>query len=135
MKLGMTGSRGGMNAEARDALIKFLDNHVPTITEVHHGDCVGADAEFHALALGRGYTIIVHPPYSDSQRAFCKADMVLPRLGYLQRNNQIVKKTDAMVAIPNTSTEVVRSGTWATIRTARALNRPLAVILPNGDLL
>jgi predicted Rossmann fold nucleotide-binding protein DprA/Smf involved in DNA uptake len=39
--------------------------------------------------------------------------------GYMARNDAIVAHSDVLLAFPRTREEVVRSGTWATIRRAR----------------
>lgn len=39
--------------------------------------------------------------------------------GYMVRNDAIVAHSDVLLAFPQTCTEVLRSGTWATIRRAR----------------
>jgi len=48
---------------------------------VHHGDCVGSDARFHAIcreALGDAVRIVVHPPENPALRAFMPGDEVPP---------------------------------------------------------
>lgn len=47
------------------------------IARAHHGDCMGADKQFHELAKELGATVIVvHPPEDDKKRAFCKGDII-----------------------------------------------------------
>lgn len=45
MKLGMSGSQGGVSEFRVTHMYKFLCENI--IEEVNHGDCVGADAHFH----------------------------------------------------------------------------------------
>lgn len=45
--------------------------------------------------------------------------------GYMKRNDALVKAADILVAFPETSTEQLRSGTWATIRRARTSGVPV----------
>jgi hypothetical protein len=106
-------------------------------SEAHHGDCVGADEQFHdILTEGLGWTIVIHPSSSDALRAY-KGEgefdtIILPPKPPLQRNHDIVDASDLMIACPNEREEILRSGTWATIRYARERHKPLIVILPDG---
>jgi hypothetical protein len=50
----------------------------------------------------------------------------------LERNTEIVKACDVLIATPKEQDEVLRSGTWATIRRARKYDKKLAVIFPDG---
>lgn len=59
MKLGMTGSRDGMSEKAKETLISFLNN--TKIDKVHHGDCLGADREFHDIVSEYKIKTIIHP--------------------------------------------------------------------------
>jgi hypothetical protein len=83
-----------MTGSQRFALARELHSFV--ITEVHHGDCVGADTEFHKLIrhLFPKAKIISHPgfPESDSRRANNACDEIrpIPKGGPLKRNRHIV---------------------------------------------
>lgn len=57
--------------EQRAALVQLLVGLQPT--ELHHGDCVGADADAHRLAREHLTTtrIVVHPPDNPVKRASC----------------------------------------------------------------
>jgi predicted Rossmann fold nucleotide-binding protein DprA/Smf involved in DNA uptake len=63
----------------------------------------------------RGMTLVMHPPRS-----------------FLERNHDIVDASEVLVAIPKETEEVLRSGTWATIRYAHKLRRRVMIIYPNG---
>lgn len=98
---------------------------------VHHGDCIGADAAMHIIA--RDYlnkVVVIHPPTDDAKRAFCKWDILLGAKPYLDRNHDIVDRSEVMIACPGEHNEVLRSGTWATIRYARKLKKPIIIIKP-----
>jgi hypothetical protein len=103
---------------------------------LHHGDCIGADAQAHAIARSLGIDVIIHPPSITKKRAFCVgAQDVLPPLPYLMRNDAIIEATDVLVATPSTEHEQQRSGTWATIRHAlKRFRKPVYIIWPNGEL-
>lgn len=102
-----------------------------------HGDCIGADAEFDRLAVHYGYpfsiaNVLRYPgKVRDRDRAFTGPEAA-PPAPPLDRNHRIVDESHVMVAAPSTQHEVLRSGTWATIRYARSQGRPLYVVFPNG---
>jgi hypothetical protein len=97
---------------------------------VHHGDCIGADREFHDLARAAGFSVHLHPPVVYTKRAFCKADAIEPVKPFLVRNHDIVDASEVILATPKEAEEVLRSGTWATIRYARKTGKLVKVILP-----
>lgn len=133
MKLGMTGNRNGMNENTKNKLIEFIKNN--KIDEVHHGDCVGADKNFHDICSSNNIKIIIHPPINNKLRAFSKSDNILQPVGYLQRNKNIVDSTDMLIGFPNDKQETLHSGTWSTIRYARKNKKKIHIIFPNGDKL
>lgn len=97
---------------------------------VRHGDCIGADSEFHDIAYGRCF-IIVHPPLNDKYRAFCSApDHTLEPQEYLVRNKAIVNQSDILIAAPAFITEEWRSGTWSTVRHARKTGTSVIILDP-----
>jgi hypothetical protein len=53
---------------------------------------------------------------------------------YRVRNRDIVRDTETLIATPSEPVELLRSGTWSTVRFARKLGRAVWVILPNGNL-
>jgi hypothetical protein len=87
--------------------------------ELHHGDCIGGDADIHEIALDLGIQVIIHPPRNESKRAFCEGAIeVKPAYDYLVRNRHIVQDTEHLIGCPHSRKEVLRSGTWSTIRYA-----------------
>lgn len=121
MRLGFTGTQDGMTERQKASLRRYLTLGRDRIDEFHHGDCIGADEQAHAIAvevLGVD-KIWIHPPTNPRKRAFCKSPHVLPTDDYLDRNRTIVRVTDALVAAPKSLVEELRSGTWMTIREAR----------------
>lgn len=129
-RLGFTGTRQGMTVaqerQVRDWIVGEL--------ELHHGDCVGSDAEAHRAAIDLGLRVVVHPPYDDKLRAFCSgADEVREPLPYLVRNRNIVDETDILIATPE-GPEKLRSGTWATIRHAQRQGKPQFIVMPDGEV-
>lgn len=125
-RVGFTGSRAGMSPGQLAALRVLLAD----AAEFHHGDCVGADAQAHGIALEMGVPIVLHPPSDARLRAYCAgAGMEMPEAPYLVRNRAIVNATDILVAAPD-GPERVRSGTWATVRYARSAGRRVEVLAP-----
>ena len=129
--VGFTGTRQGLTRDQRQALMELLEGAI----EAHHGDCIGADAEFHQLALLAGVPIVIHPPEDNKQRAFCVGENVTMRRPkpYLVRNRDIVLAATIVAATPKESVEPKPGrgqGTWSTIRFARKIGRELRVIWP-----
>jgi hypothetical protein len=117
--VGFTGSRAGMTARQLARVREVLEQ----ATEAHHGDCVGGDAEVHAIAIELGVPVVIHPPDKQKHRACCQgAVRAEPERPYLRRNRDIVRACDLLVAAPKESEEppVQRGqGTWSTVRYAR----------------
>lgn len=134
MNIGFTGTQKGMSTRQiaeLDTLIEHLcaeDVLDEEITFFHHGDCVGADAEAHFLALRYGCIVIVHPPSINVKRAWCKgAELRVPH-PYLERNHNIVDECDILIAAPKSNVEELRSGTWATYRYAMKLEKTVILL-------
>lgn len=131
-KVGFTGTQSGMTETQRLALSKTVSEILPS--EAHHGDCVGADAQFHEICLGVGVPVVIHPPSETKKRAYCEnAQSVLEPRDYLKRNRDIVDAVEKLLATPD-GPEKVRSGTWSTIRYARKKGIEVVVVMPDGSL-
>jgi hypothetical protein len=87
-------------------------------TAFHHGCAVGADTEAAAIATEVGLLPVEHPAGNAP----------------LQRNREIVAASDYLVAAPSQMREVLRSGSWATVRYARAARIPIAIAYPDGTV-
>ena len=137
MKIGFTGTRKGMTEIQRIMLRVFLESVIknikPAKLEFHHGDCVGADSEAHDIAKSLGIFVVVHPPTDPKHRAHKEGDIIFQPQEYLDRNKDIVDACDSMIAMSKTFHEVVRSGTWSTVRYAKLVGKPVIVFLPNGE--
>ena len=119
MIFGFTGTRKGMTRYQKEQLKELLLASKPT--RVNHGDCIGADAEFHNIV--KEYLpdceIFIYPCNIREQRAFCQgAKFILNEAPPLTRNRNIVCASHELVACPKTNKEELRSGTWSTIRYA-----------------
>lgn len=127
MRVGFTGSQHGMSAKQKAALRVLLVELKPE--ELHHGDCIGADAEAHTIARELNIPVVVHPPNDPKKRAFVRdADVWLIPAPYLVRNRAIVNATFVLIVAPQTDTPKVRSGTWSTWRYAKTLKRDIRVL-------
>lgn len=130
--IGMTGSRDQpLNPRQVIELRRILRNALNYygVIEFHHGDCVGADASGHKIALAMGARVIIRPPKEEKARAFCEGAFAIRRAQeYLTRNKRIVDVSDMIVAFPSSSVETLRSGTWSTVRYARRMNVPIELI-------
>lgn len=132
MKVGFTGTQRGMTEEQKQEFRNFISCN--TVEEFHHGDCIGADKDAHDIAISLGISIVIHPPLNPVKRAFCSgAIRVLDKKPYLDRNKEIVRDTDILMATPGEVEEQLRSGTWSTIRFASRQNKALFVIGPFGN--
>ena len=98
-----------------------------------HGDCIGADAEAHVLAMSLGAEVRKHPCNIERQRAFSEGgEVVAEPEPPLVRNRKIVDDGEQLIACPATFQEERRSGTWSTVRYAKRNQKPVTVIWPNG---
>ena len=132
MIIGFTGTQDGMTSEQHIAVIDIVRQVSPN--GVHHGDCVGADEEFHRIAQSLRVPIVIHPPDNPVKRAWCEGGLVKDRKPYLERNHDIVDSVDLLIAAPRTSEEQLRSGTWSTVRYARKIGKSIVIITPNGTV-
>lgn len=132
MDIGFTGTQKGMTAEQSGMLRSILKDYDPDETAMHLGDCIGADKEAHHIADLYDFWLFCHPPVNKSKRAFCKYHFVEVPKEYLERNKDIVDSSDMLIATPGEAQEVMRSGTWSTVRYARRRGLEGIVVLPDG---
>lgn len=138
MKIGFTGTQLGCSEEQFFSFRCFIEDLKPT--EFHHGDCIGADSQAHRVVreisspLFR-INIIIHPPLNPDKRALCESDERRTPKDYLVRNRDIVNETDLLIACPKEANEIIRSGTWSTIRYAKKMGRVCRIICPDGSVL
>lgn len=143
LHVGFTGTRHGMSEPQRhavaDRLTALADIHrVPIVA--HHGCCIGADEDFHAIARERGWRVIGHPGPDWPSGELCAYTICGETVDpdpYMVRNQAIVDVAHVMIATPLEARPQRRGGTWSTIRMAcRALRdgklRELHVIGRDG---
>lgn len=132
-----TGTQRGMTLGQHLALASLLhrikNNWEKPVLRL--GDCIGSDQQCFELAreLG-GFTLIGHPPVNPVKRAFCRYDLEMEPEEYLVRNRRMVNLSGSLIAAPGEMTEVLRSGTWSTVRHARRVGVPVSLVLPDGTM-
>ena len=131
MKIGFTGTRKGLTQSQKLKLIETLEKLHPS--HVYHGDCIGADTEFHNICEDLAYTISICPPTDTKLRSFLQPTengIVFKEKPYLSRNKDIVDFSDIVIVCPETKEEKLRSGTWSTWRYAKKKEKQIILILP-----
>jgi hypothetical protein len=141
--VGVSGTRENMTAEQQHAFFDLILQQLRNgATELHHGACTGADAfaHFHMISQA-GVITHVHPP-ADKK---CSAENSLMRHSrridheakpYAERNDDIVRSIDVLVAAPQypeKDPRSKRSGTWQTIRKAHAAGKPVFIADADGS--
>jgi predicted Rossmann fold nucleotide-binding protein DprA/Smf involved in DNA uptake len=137
MKVGFTGTREETTPEQHHALCQLVQS-LESVTEWHHGACIGADAEGIDVACehAKGARRIAHPPENRAMVSLVALDLsdeVLDPLPYLERNRAIVDACDVLIACPK-GPEELRSGTWSTVRYARKQGKRVVIIWPDGKI-
>lgn len=139
MKIGFTGTRRGMSERQVETLFKFLRE----ATEFHHGRCLGADEQ--ALRIAKivswqqikmeygGIWTVAHPSNLSAWTSQVESDETREPKPPLLRNQDIVNECSRLLACPGGMAEVIRSGTWSTIRYARGIARDRRIIWPDGS--
>lgn len=133
IKIGFTGTQQGMTDSQKRVISTFIFK-LKGNSEFHHGDCIGADTDFHKIIVETYNKIIIHPPINSKKRSFCKADVILECKEYLDRNKDIVDNTDILFVVPSSKIEQLRSGTWSTYRYAIKKNKPIFIFYPDGTM-
>lgn len=133
--LGFTGTRQGLSPPQSAALEQIFQQFILDANELefHHGDCIGADEQAHAIAIKYKARTIGHPPIKTSLRAYTINDQNMPPKTYEERNKDIVNNTSLLIACSLTPYETLRSGTWQTVRYAEHVGKETIIIGPDGN--
>lgn len=146
LRIAFTGTQDGMAPTQREAvagLMERLMDETSGWVSFGHGDCVGADAEFHALAVllmadRARIGIEAFPCTITHKRAFSPASqlaIIHPPKDPMSRNTDIANWTDILIAAPKEPEgEVIRSGTWSTVRRGRKAGRRIYIVRPSGAI-
>src|SRR6266567_5158831 len=135
-QIGFTGTCHGMTPLQRAAVAAILEPLAAAGGFVaHHGDCIGADAEFHDLCreLPQSF-IVVHPGPPDDlpNQAGRVGDERRVPLPHMRRNKNIVMASTVIIAALFELTQQEHGGTWRTIEMARKAKHPLAIVSCDG---
>ena len=127
--VGFTGTRHGFPFEGRQRrnLGRVLQRL--QVTEIHLGDCLGADVQAYEVAVELCIKTIGHPPEDDSKRAFLRYDEERDPKPYLARNWNIVEASKILFTAPlDPANPITRSGTWSAIRYAWKNGTPVLFV-------
>lgn len=139
IELGFSGTRLGMNDFQKDFVRNLLSGKTG---KAHHGLCIGADAELHAILRGfqDKWRIIGHPPQKTQYKADLVCDELWPEKSYFDRNRDIAHSCNVFIACPKDASE--EGGTWNTIKRFRKVleqefgrgypSRQGYIVLPDG---
>lgn len=136
MTVAFTGTRAGM-AEPQIEVVLDLVHSYKYVQQWHHGDCDGADGQFHDIVFsvyGNADRIHIQPSTIEKKRVHKHSPNIYPPKPPLIRNHNMVDVTRGLIATPRLDFEILRSGTWATVRYARKLHRPIFIVWPNGTM-
>ena len=134
MTISFTGTQHGMTPQQRELLRVLLVKRAPLFFV--HGGCIGADDTADAIAASLGIHRIVYPGPAGPKRVGDAELMargpvtIMPARPTLQRNPVIVGCGDFLIACPKGTKEIVRSGTWTTVRHGRKQGKPVRILYP-----
>jgi len=137
MVIGFTGTRRGPTPRQSDGIRRFV-RAVPPSRFVH-GGAPGCDTIAHHIvrAACPDICIEIHPSEIHGSTVWMPMGNceIYPELPPLDRNRVIVSRVYGMLAVPKSSREESRSGTWATVREARRIGCPVIIIRPDGEII
>ena len=154
--IGFTGTREEMTEiQYRTVLGLVLSSHIHYETYIRgaHGDCLGADVQFHEICAYVGIPIIIRPPIIDSWRAWLGTEKAvrteeefdgLPEIEKIYdpddpfcRNRRIISDSGVVIAAPRAGYSVEPGMTWQTIRQIRRMRpqTPVFIVSPAGEVL
>jgi hypothetical protein len=127
MKVGITATWRGTTAAQRERLRARLKELRPSA--IVHGGCIGGDDEADIIAAELGIHRFVFPSTITKKRV--PDEVLKSRTGSLVtimppdepllRNPRIVRNVARLIALPRQAQEIIRSGTWTTVRLGRKI--------------
>lgn len=137
MIVGFSGTRLGTRPAQTEAIARLIYHMRPT--RFVHGGAPGADMIAHRIAESiHTPEIEIHP--SDQRSPAVWSGMgshctIYPALPPLDRNKVLVRRIWGLLACPRSDVEELRSGTWSTVRYARAWGVPIYIIQQDGTII
>lgn len=135
MHLSITGTRKGLTEAQFDVAKQFIIED-DCIEVLHEGDCAGVDQQVTLMFqdIAPEIWVVCHPAIRVGTRAYGEYDEIREGKGPLIRDQDMVDEGDYLWAFP-CSEEIVRSGTWTTVRMARKKGIPITIIMPDGSVI
>lgn len=139
LHIGCTATRRGLTEAQKGAITRLLFDmkvNLGGACEVwlHHGDCVGGDAQICAIARDLGFKLYSHPPTNPKHRAYIPSDIVAEAKPYADRNLSIVHYSSQIIAGPHEPVRQKRGGTWMTLGMAERAKLQTCVVWPDGRM-
>lgn len=129
MKVGITGTRNPITDKQISEVKEFLES-LPAGSELHHGDCVGADVTVANIAEDLGIKTVCHPPEKNDLRAFHDSTETRKEKSYFARNRNIVDETEVLLVVPMQDHWSSKGGTWYTHDYAKKRDKPIKIFWP-----
>ena len=127
-----TGTQIGMTSAQKKALRNLLIEMKPRV--LIHGDCIGADAEVHDIAVKLGIEVWIRPCILSQKRAYKEGKILADPEDPIARNHKMVDQSHALIGAPKSPQEELRSGTWATARYAKKTDVLRWLVYPDGSM-
>ena len=132
--IGFTGTSTPLPTPQVNGLISVLTRLRKEYLWMNNGDCIYADEIAGKIWQYFAGKVWLRPPDNPKKRAFLDSDECDQPAPYMKRNQTIVDNSSLLVCTPSTMDEVLRSGTWATIRKARKAVIPIIYVYPDGSI-
>lgn len=137
-QIGLTGNREFPTQEQVTIFCSLLNTLTGNTVTFHHGGCIGSDETMHHLIHHYYPNCIIHLYPSTFKDMWGiqpdEADWSQEPKKALERDLDIVNASEILIALSPTEEEILRSGTWATLRYMKKANKPFIIIPPTGKL-
>jgi hypothetical protein len=128
-----TGTQEGMTKFQRRAFRDLLWEMEPRV--LIHGDCIGADAQAHDIAVKMDIEVWIRPCFIHQKRAYKEGKILADPEDPIERNHKMVDQSHALIGCPKQVEPQLRSGTWATVRYAKKRDVLRWLVYPDGSIL
>lgn len=138
MVVSFTGTRLGCKTTQLHEVKKFLEELRGKVAAFHNGACHGADRELFYLCMDVMPQVptFFHPSGSEQYDWALREAPVKSQVANIQpplvRNRIMVDACDWLIACPG-GREVLRSGTWSTVRYAIKSRKSHSIFHPDGS--